>query len=386
MGRMKIGIVTPYSWSHPGGVNEHVKGLYRKLREFGHSVRIIAPASGSAHPQPGLRIDPRDLLICGRTFPIRANASTAHIAFGPSIAHGLRRILRTEGFDVLHLHEPLIPSVSMLALLSSRCANVATFHAAREAGSAGYRLARPLLSRLLRRVDERIAVSESALRLAERYFPGLYRIVPNGVDTSIFHPGATSLPELGEAPTALFVGRFEPRKGLPVLLEAWPQVLARIPEARLVVIGEGAGADPFAGLGERELASITRCGRLPEEDMPAYYRGASVLVSPATGSESFGIILVEAMATGTPVVASDIPGYGDVLGDSGAGTLFPPGDSSALAGAVSHLLSSPETLKRMGEAALARAEAFSWDRVAREVEEVYRSALGAANERGAHGR
>ncbi len=383
---MKVGIVTPYSWSHPGGVNEHIKGLYRKLREFGHTARIIAPVSGKSAPEAGLQVDPEDLLFVGRTFPVPANASTANIAFGPGIAGRMGSILEDEGFDLLHLHEPLIPSVSMIALLKSPCANVATFHAAREAGSAGYRLARPLLTRFLQRVDGRIAVSTSAYALANRYFPGLYRIVPNGVDTGIYSPQVEPRPELSEGETVLFVGRFEPRKGLPVLLEAWPSILAQRPAARLVVVGSGSGGDPFACLEKRELASVVRCGRIPDGDMPSYYRSASLLVSPAMGRESFGIVLVEAMAAGTPVVASDIPGYRDVLGESGAGVLFPRGDSAALAEVVARLLAEAETRAAMGRAARARAERFSWDSVARQVEEVYISALEAAARRGAHGR
>lgn len=383
---MKVGIVTPYSWSHPGGVNEHVKSLYRKLREFGHTAKIIAPASGKTPPEPGLQVKPEDLLLVGRTFPIRANASTANIAFGPGIARRLGRILAEEDFDVLHLHEPLIPSVSMIALLKSNCANVATFHAAREAGSTGYRLARPLLARILRRVDARIAVSASACELASRYFPGDYAIVPNGVDTAIYSPQVDSRPELGGGEHVLFVGRFEPRKGLPVLLKAWPAILAQRPEAKLVIVGAGSGADPFASLQEKELASVVRCGRVPEGDMPSYYRSASLLVSPAMGMESFGIILVEAMATGIPVVASDIPGYRAVVGQSGAGVLFPPGEHAVLAEVVAGLLEDKERRAAMGRAARARAACFSWDTVARQVEDVYESALEAAAKRGAHGR
>ncbi len=388
MGRMKVGIVTPYSWSHPGGVNEHIKSLYRKLLKFGHTARIIAPVSGDSVPEAGLGVDPQDLLLVGKAFPVRANASTAHITFGPGVARQVGRILDDEDFNILHLHEPLIPSISMLALLKSRCANVATFHAARESGSIGYRLARPALDRILRRVDERIAVSPSALTLAERYFPGPYRIVPNGVDTAVYNPEVEPRPELSGGENVLFVGRFEPRKGLPVLLQAWPHVLAQRPRARLVVIGSGSGpgGDPFASLDQNEAASVMRCGRVAEADLPSYYRSASLLVSPAMGMESFGIILVEAMASGIPVVASDIPGYRDVLGESGAGVLVPPGDSGALAEAIVGLLADSQWREARGEAARARAECFSWDSVARQVEEVYISALEAAVKRGAHGR
>ncbi len=386
MGRMKVGIVTPYSWSHPGGVNEHVKSLYRKLREFGYEVRIIAPVSGKAMPETGLGVDPQDLFPAGKTMPIPANSSTAHLAFGPGISRRVGKYLEREEFDILHLHEPLIPSVSMLALMKSRCTNVATFHAAREAGSAGYRLAQPLLAAMLKRVDARIAVSGSALALAERYFPGHYDIVPNGVDTGLFNPQADVRAEFEKAETVLFVGRFEPRKGLPVLLEAWPLILAQRPTARLVVVGSGSGADPFARLQPAAAASVVRSGRVSDAEMPSYYRSASLLVSPAMGMESFGIILVEAMASGTPVVVSDIPGYRDVLGVSGSGVLVPPGDAAALADVVTRLLGSPEKLETMGRAARLRAENFSWDTVARHVEEVYSSAQEAASKRGVHGR
>ena len=387
---MNIGLVSPYSWDVPGGVNRHIEQLAAHLRRRGHRVTVIAP---DGRAQEGF-------YTAGRSFAVSANRSVAHISFGPRVASRVRRFLAASSFDVLHLHEPLIPSVSMLALLYSRCANVATFHAAREEGSMGYRLALPLLRRLAARIHLRAAVSPAAEELVSRYFPGPYRILPNGVDTELFSPRGPGLPGLrggvsqegatrdgetagrpmstregtrdgaipeGDRFNLIFVGRAEPRKGLEVLLRALTVIRAARPQVRLLVVGaEGRG---------RGEEGVVWLGRLEDGEMPAAYRSAEVMVAPALGGESFGIVLLEAMACGLPVVASDIPGYRHVLQDGVQGLLVPPGDPGALAEAVLRLVDDGEERSRMATAALERAECFSWKKLVEEVEEAYREAV-----------
>lgn len=406
---MNICLVSPYSWDVPGGVNRHVGQLAACLRERGHRVTVLAPGGGAKE----------GFYSAGRSFPVPANRSVANICFGPGVAARVRRFLASADFDLLHLHEPLIPSVSMLALLYSRAANVGTFHAAREGGSLGYFLARPVLKPLAERLHLRTAVSRAAVELVSRYFPGEYRILPNGVDTRRFNPrgvnlfqltekahltgrgfpgaaagegGSTAsrdggkggeegfaggmegclpepkLPQLdGDAFYLLFVGREEPRKGLQVLLEALPRVRRNHPEVRLLVVGaEGGG---------RKVEGVTWLGRLPDELLPAAYRTARIMVVPSLGQESFGIILLEAMACGVPVVASDIPGYRYVVREGVEGLLVPPGDAEALASSIAALVTDEGLRSRLAEAGRRRAEEYSWEKLVTSVEEAYGEAL-----------
>jgi phosphatidylinositol alpha-mannosyltransferase len=358
MNRMNIGMVSPYSWDFPGGVNRHVEQLAEHLRGRGHRVQVIAPGGQSG----------AGFFSVGGSFAVAANRSKANISFGPRVAERIRELLRSEPFDVLHLHEPLIPSASMLALLFSSCATLTTFHAAREGGSMGYRLARPILRPLLRRIDVRAVVSPAARDLVSRYFPGDYRILPNGVDTQRFAPGGPVLEELMDGGFNLvFVGRAEPRKGLDVLLRALPLVREAHPEVRLLV----------AGVEEPEVRyeGVVWLGRLPDDLVPAAYRSAKIMISPALGMESFGIVLVEAMASGVPVVASDIPGYRAVVEDGIQGMLFPPGDHRALANTLKRLIEDEVIRGAMAESALARAAVFSWENLVEDVEAAYKDAV-----------
>lgn len=351
---MNIGMVSPYSWDYPGGVNRHVEQLSRCLRTRGHRVTVIAPGGRSGD----------GFLSVGGSFALSSNRSVAHISFGPKVAARVKRFLSETPFDLLHLHEPLIPSVSMLALLFSRSANLATFHAAREGGSMGYRLAGPLLKPLAGKLQLRAVVSPAALDLVSRYFSGEYRILPNGVDTDVFSPRGPVLDDLDEKAFHLvFVGRAEPRKGLDVLLEALPLIRERHPEVRLLVVGVEKNT--------REMEGVDWMGRLPDELIPAAYRSARIMVSPALGWESFGIVLIEAMACGLPVVASDIPGYRSVIEDGVQGVLTPPGDAGTLAGAVCKLIDDQSRMKNMAEAALQKAAEYSWSRLVEKVEEAY---------------
>jgi phosphatidylinositol alpha-mannosyltransferase len=356
--KIKVGMVSPYSWQFPGGVNRHVEQLSDHLRGRGHEVTVIAPGGRSAE----------GFFSTGGSMRVAANQSVANIAFGPVTAARIRQLLRGTTFDILHLHEPLIPSASMLALMYSHCANLATFHAAREGGASGYRLARPLLKPLAGRIDIRAVVSPAARDLVSRYFPGEYRILPNGVDTALFTPGGPVLEGLEEdAFHLVFVGRAEPRKGLDVLLRALPLVREEHPEVRLLVVG----AEETSAAGE----GVKWLGRLPDRLIPATYRSARIMISPALGMESFGIVLLEAMACGVPVVASDIPGYRAVVEDGVQGALFPPGDHLALAQVLLRLIKDGEERERMAAAAPLRAERFSWDNLVEDVEAAYGEAI-----------
>ncbi len=321
-------------------------------------MTVIAPGGKSGN----------GFLSVGGSFALSSNRSVAHLSFGPRVAKQVKRFLSGNSFDLLHLHEPLIPSVSLLALLYSRTANLATFHAAREGGSLGYHLARPLLKPLAKKLHLRAAVSPAALDLVSAYFPGDYRILPNGVDTDIFSPRGPILDTLGEeAFYLLFVGRDEPRKGLDVLLKALPLVREKHSEVCLLVAGMEKNG--------REIEGVKWLGRLPDAEVPAAYRSARILVSPALGWESFGIVLIEAMACGLAVVASDIPGYRSVVEDGVQGMLTPPGDARALAGALLELIEDQSRRERMAQAALNRSADYSWGRLVEEVEAAYEKAV-----------
>ena len=355
---MNIGMVSPYSWDFPGGVNRHVEQLSHYLRGRGHRVTVIAPGGCGGE----------DFISLGGSFAVSANQSEANISFGPRVALRLRKLLRQEPFDVLHLHEPLIPSVSMLALVYSRCANLATFHAAREGGSQGYSLARPVLRRIAKRIDVRAVVSPAARDLVSHYFPGEYRILPNGVDTNIFKPDGPVLDGLAEEAFHLvFVGRAEPRKGLDVLLAAMPLISESHPEVRLLVVGVDEPEEGHEG--------VVWLGRLDDSLVPAAYRSARIMISPALGMESFGIVLIEAMACGLPVVASDIPGYRAVVEDGIQGVLFPPGDHRGLSRILGELIEDEKDRRAMAAAALARAGEFAWYNLVEDVEAAYEDAV-----------
>ena len=356
---MRVALVSPYSWSHPGGVNNHIEGLSCELVKRGHKVTVIAPGSG-------LVPEGVEFVSAGLSVPVPANGSIARLALSPGVYRRVRRTL-AGGFDVAHIHEPLVPLVSLSALTSSRCALVGTFHAAAER-SAVYSMARAVLPRAYARLDALIAVSEPARALASRHFPGEYRVIPNGVDLSRFSPGGAhpqGFPRGG--PVVLFVGRNERRKGLDVLLKAFPDVSERVPGCRLVVIGEGHT--------RRTADNITYIGRVRNVELPGYYSSADVFCAPALGGESFGIVLAESMASGTPVVASDIPGYRAVMMKAGGGLLFEPEDHEALAGKLLEVLLDGELRDRLSSNGLEGVKAFSWSSLAGSIEEVYGEAV-----------
>lgn len=357
---MRVALVCPYAWDRPGGVQSHVRGLARALRGRGHDVAVLAP-----HASSGVGSD-EEVTIVGRAVGIPANGSVAPLAFGPLAAAGIRRALASFDPDVCHLHEPLIPSLSLLALWAARSPCIGTFHAAAES-SFGYRASRVILQRAASRLSVRTAVSDAARALVARYFAGDYVLTPNGVDVAQFAPDGTEKKER----TVLFLSRLERRKGLEVLIQA----MARLGDAgiRLVVAGDGPEAKASRLLAQRLGIDAEWRGTVSDAEKSALYRNAGVYCAPGLGGESFGIVLVEAMAAGAAVVCSDLPGFRAVAG--GAARLVPPGDAGALAEELRAVLDDPGEAERMGKMSLRMSASFDWSRLAAGVESVYERAL-----------
>ncbi|NAZ82128.1 glycosyltransferase [Kineococcus sp. R8] len=361
---MRIGIVCPYSFDVPGGVQFHVRDLAQHLASLGHHVRVLAPADDDA-------VLPPFIDSAGRAVAVPYNGSVARLAFGPLTAARVRRWLTEGGFDVLHLHEPLAPSVSLLALWAAEGPVVATFHTA-NLRSRAMQAAFPLLRPSLEKVAARIAVSEDARRTLVEHIGGDAVVVPNGVFVDDFagaqpRPAWTGTPE---APVVAFVGRLdEARKGLPVLCEVVPRVRAVLPGARFLVAGRGDLAAARALL--PDPAGVEFLGAVDDAGKQALLASADVYLAPHTGGESFGIVLVEAMAAGVAVAASDLGAFRRVLDDGDAGVLFATGDADAGAAAVLGLLTDPARRARLAAAGQRTARRYDWPVVAADVLAVY---------------
>jgi phosphatidyl-myo-inositol alpha-mannosyltransferase len=372
---MKVGIVVPYSWSFWGAVVEHAELQAQALRDLGVETRTImgndppGQFTRALHPRVGRDgPPPPDVIPVGRSAIVPANASLPNIILGPRSVLRVKRALERERFDLIHVHEPLTPVLAIGALAMTRSPVVATFHASGELGWT--KLAMPVWGFLLDRIDARIAVSERARGTAERYAPAEYEVIPNGV---LIPPEADPS---GRENRILFVGRQEARKGLPVMLEAWPEIHRRS-GARLRVIG----ADPLAVrllMARQRIpeAGIDVLGFLPQDELTEELLSAKALAAPSLGGESFGMVLTRAFACATPVVASDIEGYRDVMAPE-VGFTIPPGDPAALTDALVELLADEERRCRFGATARRVAEEqYSWDEIARRLLRVYERVLG----------
>jgi phosphatidylinositol alpha-mannosyltransferase len=367
---VKIGIVVPFSWSYWGGVVEHAENQASALRDRGHDVQILmghdppGRQTRLLHPRSGRHGDlPPGIIPVGRSVVVPANGSLPNIVLSPRAIIRVRAALEEQRFDVLHLHEPMTPAICVAALSFAQCPVVATWHAAGDLGwmRGGLRM----WGFLMERIDARIAVSRMAAESAERWLGPGFEVVPNGVVLP-----EQSDPE-GRLHQIVFIGRHDTRKGLSVLLRAWPAI-HRATGARLRLIG----TDP---LQYRLLASRLRCdeagidvlGIVTNEVRTAELAASKLFVSPALGGESFGMVLVEAFATATPVVASNIPGFADVA-VPGVASLVPPGEPDALAEAVVALLADEQLRVRMGRTARALAEErYAWPDVAGRLEDIY---------------
>jgi len=372
---VRIGIVCPYAFDVPGGVQFHVRDLAEFFLAEGHEVRVLAPVDD---PDADL---PAYVTSCGRAVPVRYNGSVARLTFGPVTSSRVSRWLEDGDFDVLHLHEPITPSASLMALWASTEPVVATFHTS-NLRSRAMHAANPLLRPSTEKIRARIAVSEEARRTVRRHLGGDAYIIPNGVDTSRFRPDGATTRWSGtpDRPVLAFLGRIdEPRKGLAVVLAAMPRILDALPGTRLVVAGPGDVEEASAGLDPRVRAATEFLGSVSEDDKIALLRSADLYVAPHTGGESFGIVLVEAMAAGAPVLASDLEAFTAVLGDGPAGRTFPNGDGVALAEAVVDLVGHPEERARLRELGLRRARSFDWNVVAQRVMAVYETVIEGAD-------
>jgi phosphatidyl-myo-inositol alpha-mannosyltransferase len=370
---MRIGIVCPYSWDVPGGVQFHVQDLAEYLIELGHDVSVLAPADTKAQL-------PRYVVSAGRPVAVPYNGSVARLSFGVMPTARVRRWLAAGNFDILHVHEPAAPSLSLLACWAAACPMVATFHTANPR-SRVMTTAYPILQSALEKINARIAVSEYARRTLVEHLGGDAVVIPNGVDVEFF-ANAEPMPQWttppgdadadGEGGTIGFLGRFEePRKGLHVLLEAFPAIVAKRPKARLLVAGRGDAEEALRTLPEHVRGQVRFVGMVPDGDRARVLRSVDVYCAPNLGGESFGIILVEAMSAGAPVLASDLDAFSLVLEGGRAGDLFPTGDAQALADAALRLLDDPARRDRLREAARVTVHRYDWSTVAADILSVY---------------
>ena len=372
---MKIGIVVPFSWSFWGAVVEHAELQAAALEGLGYEVKLVmgndppGQFTRALHPRVGRHDSPpANVLPVGRSVIVPANGSLPNIVLSPRAYFRMRSVLERERFDVLHLHEPMTPAICTAALLLARCPVVATFHASGELG--WMKVGRPLWGFLIDRIDHRIAVSERAQASQERWLPGKYEVIPNGVLVPDEAPAGEREHRI------VFAGRHEPRKGLQVLLRAWPEIRRRT-GLRLTV----AGADPLA---VRLLLTRLRVpdegidvvGFLSQDELTETLLRAKALVAPSLGQESFGMVLTRAFACSLPVVASDIAGYREVL-DPAASIAVPPDDPAALVEAVAGIVADEECRRALGEAAREIAvERYSWPGIATRLVEIYEQVAG----------
>jgi phosphatidylinositol alpha-mannosyltransferase len=365
---MKIGIVSPYAYPRPGGANSYIREQYEQLKALGHEVRIITAPWGDDPPA-------QDVIQIGQAIAIPYNGSIGRITLSLRLEWLVSRMLDRERFDVIHHHEPLVPFLSMQILDSARCPNVATFHAF-GGFSLSYWLGRPIGEHYMRKLAARIAVSSAARHFVSQYFPGEYRIIPNGVDVD-FYASARPFPEYRDGKiNILFVGRAEPRKGAMYLLRAYAALKASYPAVRLILACAGPQVGEMRRFVRRErLADVLFAGRVSDVDKARFLKTADVFCAPSTGQESFGIVLLEAMAAGRAVVASDIHGYKRVVQRSVTGLLVEPKDPDAICRAIAQLIDDPALRDRLGAAGARRAVDYDWAHVARQLVEVYEEVL-----------
>jgi phosphatidylinositol alpha-mannosyltransferase len=369
---VKIALVSPYDWHTPGGVNGHIAALAEQLRDHSHSVRILAPAS-----RP---VDDPSVIPIGRPLPVHASGSVVRISLNPRLGRQVREALERERFDVVHVHEPLMPVLPIQVLRHSHAANpdavnVGTFHARKDGGNRLYSYGRRLLKRWFRELDGKIAVSPPAAQYVGRYFPGYYNIIPNGIDIAHWSdPGCEPIPELRDGLlNILYVGRAEKRKGLGYLLRAFGVVNARDPGTRLIVVG------PDSRARRRYQASVESSGQRnvvfvdgpSYDELPRFHRTADIFCSPATGHESQGIVLLEAMSASLPVVASNIEGYASVITHDVDGLLVRPKDALDLANGLTTLVHDADLRASLAAAGRRRVEEYSWPHVTQQLISYY---------------
>ncbi len=377
---MKIALVSPYDFAYPGGVTNHISALERHLTRMGHEVKVIAPAS-RAVTTFGDRFIP-----IGKPRPIPTSGSIARITLSLRLASTIKAVLNEEKFDIVHLHEPFMPMLCSAVLRFSNARNIGTFHACD--GKPGYKFGRPIstmmLKRRVRKLDGKIAVSKPAMDFASEYIPGYYHIIPNGIDIKHFSPDVSPIEEFCDGKqNILFVGRLEHRKGLNYLIKAYQQVKQEIPNSRLIVVGPGTRLRRKyeKWIMRNSLKDVVFIGYAPYGELPRYYKTADVFCAPATSRESFGIILLEAMAVGKPIVATNIDGYASVVTHGEDGLLVPPKDSRGLARALISLMRDETLRQQMGAKGRLKAEEHNWELVAQKVFDYYVRVLSESPQR-----
>jgi phosphatidylinositol alpha-mannosyltransferase len=370
---MKIALVSPYDFAYPGGVANHISSLGHHLAEMGHDVKVIAPASRAITSLGDMFIPG------GKPHSIPTSGSIARLTISPRLPPSVKTMLNEENFDVIHLHEPLMPSLCFHVLRCSRTVNIGTFHAF---DGRGYSFSKPLnpliLKVLVSKLDGRIAVSKPAMDFVSKHFPGNYEIIPNGVDTGHFSPDVAPIEEFCDGKlNILFVGRLEKRKGADYLLEAYQRVKRHIPNSRLIIVGPGTRLRHKyeKQVKQSGLEDIVFAGYASYGELPRYYKTADIFCAPATGWESFGIVLLEAMAVGKPIVASNIEGYATLITHGVEGLLVPPKDEDSLAQALISLMTDESLRQQMGARGRVKAKGYDWKCIAQKVLNYYITVL-----------
>jgi len=371
---MKIALVSPYDFAYPGGVVNHISELERHFTQMGHEVKVIAPASRAINTF-GDRFIP-----IGKPRPIPSSGSIIRVTISLRLASSIKEVLQREKFDIIHLHEPFMPMLCSAILRFSDSINIGTFHAGD--GKPDYNWGKPISTWMIRRrlhkLDGRIAVSKPAMNFASKYVPGYFNIIPNGVDIEHFSPNASPIEAFCDGKqNILFVGRLEHRKGLNHLLKAYLKVKQEMLNSRLIIVGPGTMLRKKyeKWVKRNRLADVIFVGFVSYDELPRYYKTADVFCAPTTGRESFGIVLLEAMAVGRPVVVSNIDSYASVVTHGKEGLLVPPKDSQALAQTLLTVLGDEALQQRLGDSGRKTAEQYSWNRIAQRVFDYYLEVL-----------
>jgi phosphatidylinositol alpha-mannosyltransferase len=375
---MKIALVSPYDFAHPGGVGRHITALFNNFIAMGHEVKVIAPAS------KGVNEFGEHFIRIGRPFPIPASDSIIRVPVSLHLAPAIKKVMAEEKFDVVHLHEPFMPMLCSATLRFSDTVNVGTFHAAQ--GKPGYGFGAPLttwmLDRRARKLHGHIAVSKPAQDYASHFVPGDYEIIPNGVDISYFRPDVPPIQEYCDGKlNIVFMGRLEFRKGINYLLKAFQEVKAEMPETRLIICGPGTKLRRRyeQWVKDVHLQDVVFTGMVSYEQQPSYYRTADIFCAPATSRESFGMILLEAMATGRPIVATNIEGFAAVVTNGEEGILVPPMTVRPLAEALLKLLKDKQLRQQMGDKGIITARKYAWEGIATRVLAYYEKTIEKVN-------
>ncbi len=366
-GRLRIALVSDAYYPHVGGIQEHIYHLGIELIKRGHYVKVITGSSGNDSAPHDLEV-----IRIGRVIQIPANKSFSKLTVDFGMVSKLRKIFKNEKFDIVHVHGVLGPFLPLYSHLLSPSTSIHTFHAAFDE-SLGYLASKKLLQKYMKKIDGFITVSEAARSSISKYLPYRYKIIPNGVDIERFNPKHKRLNKFrGKSPIILFVGRFEPRKGLKFLFLSFNQIIKKVQDAALVVVGKGRLRDYYRSfLSKRALENVYFEGKVSMEMLPSYFTTCDIFCSPAYTGESFGIILLEALASGRTVIAADIQGYRTVIKDGYNGILVRPKDTDAITDAVLRIIANKELKNKLIENGLQSVRQYSWKAVAEQVEGFY---------------